>query len=128
MNSRKPVSPAQIRAGRGLLGWSQGDLCRRAGVSRPTLSDFEAGKRELIPATNEMFKQALEAEGVIFMENAMGHGVMILDGYADNIQKKFQAAPSPRLDAAEGKPPGKSQCGGSGRHVRRSHRSYPGSG
>jgi DNA-binding XRE family transcriptional regulator len=46
--SATPLTPAQCRAARGLMGWNQGDLARKAGVSRQTINDFESGKREPI--------------------------------------------------------------------------------
>lgn len=33
----------QVRAARGLLGWSQSDLAKRAGLSLPTVKRVEAG-------------------------------------------------------------------------------------
>jgi transcriptional regulator with XRE-family HTH domain len=51
--SKRPLTPAQCRTARGLIGWNQGDLARAAGVSRQTINDFESGKREPIP--NNMF-------------------------------------------------------------------------
>ncbi|MFX5817144.1 helix-turn-helix transcriptional regulator, partial [Acinetobacter baumannii] len=37
---------AQIRAARGLLGWSQADLAEGCNMHRGTLADLEGGKRE----------------------------------------------------------------------------------
>jgi DNA-binding XRE family transcriptional regulator len=52
--SKSPLTPAQCRAARGLIGWNQGDLAREAGVSRQTINDFESGKRE--PITNNLLE------------------------------------------------------------------------
>jgi DNA-binding XRE family transcriptional regulator len=49
-----PLTPAQCRAARGLIGWNQGDLAREAGVSRQTINDFESGKRE--PIANNLLE------------------------------------------------------------------------
>jgi transcriptional regulator with XRE-family HTH domain len=46
MNEKKPLTPtlgAAIREARKKLGWSQGVLSERAGVSRPTIARVEAG-------------------------------------------------------------------------------------
>ena len=67
---RKPhkLTPEHCRAARGLLGWSQGDLERCAGVSRKTLADFEGGKRTPYDRTLADIRGALEAGGVIFID------------------------------------------------------------
>ena len=38
-----PISVEQLRAARGLLGWSQSDLAARAGLSLPTVKRLEGG-------------------------------------------------------------------------------------
>lgn len=37
------MTPAQCRAARGYLGWSQRDLATKADVARGTIADFERG-------------------------------------------------------------------------------------
>lgn len=72
------VTPAQIRAARGLLSWSQTELSEKAGVARATIADFESGKR--VPISNNVLaiRSALEAAGVIFVpENGEGAGVRL---------------------------------------------------
>ena len=54
------MNSMQTRAARGLLRWTQGDLCREAGVSLPTVVNFEAEKTTPIPATLAMIKQAFD--------------------------------------------------------------------
>ena len=71
------VSPAQLRAGRGLLGWSQSDLARHAGLSLPTVKRVETdlGIRVSEEAKLKLCK-ALEGGGVEFIsENGGGAGV-----------------------------------------------------
>lgn len=62
------VSGAQIRAARGLLGWSSQDLAKRSGIGWSTIKRFE--DTDAIPpsrsGTLEGVKAALEAEGVEF--------------------------------------------------------------
>jgi transcriptional regulator with XRE-family HTH domain len=60
------LTPAQCRAARGLLNWSQGNLAKLSKVARATLAAFEAGMRTPYPRTLEDIKRALEAAGVEF--------------------------------------------------------------
>lgn len=57
----------QCRAARGLIGWSQLELCERAQVARKTLADFEAGKSTPYARTLAAIREALEAAGVVFV-------------------------------------------------------------
>lgn len=65
----------QSRAARGLLRWTQADLARAAGVSLPTVVNYEAEKTTPMPATLEVIKQAFERQGVEF--NTDGRGVRL---------------------------------------------------
>lgn len=70
--------PAQVRAARALLGWSQDRLAEASRVTRRTLLRFEIG--ETIPrvATLAAIRAALEAAGVEFIaENGGGAGVRL---------------------------------------------------
>jgi transcriptional regulator with XRE-family HTH domain len=64
-------SPAQIRAARGLLGWSQGELARRAGIGVATLQRIEQNEGELRGnfSTIPKIRDALEEAGIHFIEN-----------------------------------------------------------
>lgn len=66
--SRMPFSPAQCRAARALLGWTQDDLAERAEVSRGTIRGFESGQHALQRATSAAVCRALEAAGVRLMD------------------------------------------------------------
>src|SRR4051812_34960957 len=57
-------SPAQSRAARGWLEWSQADLARRANVGLSTVKEFEGGRRTPIGNNLDAIKRAIEAEGV----------------------------------------------------------------
>jgi transcriptional regulator with XRE-family HTH domain len=59
------IRPEQCRAARALLGLSQEELARAAGISRATLIDFERGEREPIFA-NLKIQAALERAGIEF--------------------------------------------------------------
>jgi DNA-binding XRE family transcriptional regulator len=75
------MTPAQCRAARGLLAWSQTDLQARAKVSRKTITDFEVEARSPIPRTLAAIRSALEAAGVEFIEeNGGGAGVRLRTG------------------------------------------------
>ena len=70
------ITPAQSRAGRALLNWSQPELATSSGVSVSTIRDFETGKRSPIANNIAAIRAALEAAGVIFVpENGEGPGV-----------------------------------------------------
>lgn len=72
------ISVGQVRAARGLIGWSQEDLARQAQIGRATIADFESGKREPYSATLAAIRAALEAAGVEFIpENGGGAGVRL---------------------------------------------------
>jgi transcriptional regulator with XRE-family HTH domain len=60
------MSAAQLRAARGLLGWSQTDLAKNAKVGRATIADFESEKRQPYSRTLDDLRKALEDQGVEF--------------------------------------------------------------
>ncbi|WP_458094753.1 helix-turn-helix domain-containing protein [Roseomonas sp. WA12] len=75
------VAPAQIRAARGLVDWSQGRLAEAAAVSLSTVKDFEAGRRQPMANNLAAIRAALEAAGVEFIaENGGGAGVRLRKG------------------------------------------------
>lgn len=70
--------PAQCRAARALLGWSQQDLERASRVAKKTIADFERGARNPFPRTLDDLVEALEKAGIEFtgpMDNSYGSGV-----------------------------------------------------
>lgn len=70
------ITVAQIRAARGLLGWSQIALARAAGVSEPTIKRIEGDKAAVSDEMRASIRHALEQAGVIFVdENGEGPGV-----------------------------------------------------
>ncbi len=58
------ITPAQCRAARALLDWSQQDLAKAAHLGLSTIRDFEKGRR--VPTHNNLrgIKLALEEGGV----------------------------------------------------------------
>jgi transcriptional regulator with XRE-family HTH domain len=72
------MTPSQTRAARDLLNWNQGDLATRAEVSEVTVRNFENEKSTPQRATLAAIQRALEAAGVIFVEdNGEGPGVRL---------------------------------------------------
>jgi transcriptional regulator with XRE-family HTH domain len=70
------ISGAQSRAARALLGWPQERLGAAAGVAKATVVDFERGTRRPMAQNIGAIRRALEAEGIIFLEdNGGGRGV-----------------------------------------------------
>lgn len=71
------LSVPEVRAARGLLGWSQTDLGRAAGLSLPTIKRWETGNGPRVSdeAVAKM-RQALEAAGVEFI----GDGEISIEG------------------------------------------------
>lgn len=72
------VSPAQCRAARALLDWTQGQLALNAQVARATIADFERNLR--LPMRNNLvaIESTFEAAGVAFIaENGGGAGVRL---------------------------------------------------
>lgn len=66
------ISPAQCRAARGFLNWTQADLARAAQVGKNTLIDFEQAKRPTRPATIVALEKAFTDAGVRFETDAEG--------------------------------------------------------
>ena len=69
----------QMRAARGLIGWSQAALAEAAGVSVPTIKAMESrGPGKSSMDTVNAVQRALEAAGVEFIpENGGGAGVRL---------------------------------------------------
>jgi DNA-binding XRE family transcriptional regulator len=73
---RKPLaSPAQCRAARALLNWTQHDLAEHAQAARRTVVDFEAGVRRLHLRARVSITRALKAAGVEFTWSDAAEGV-----------------------------------------------------
>lgn len=72
------ITPAQCRAGRALLNWSQQQLADLAKVGVVTVRQFEREGAQPRHATLDVIRRALEAGGVIFVdENGAGPGVRL---------------------------------------------------
>ena len=75
------MSPAQCRAARSLLGWSQDKLSTTSKVAKATIANFETGKRAPYERTLLDMQLALEAAGIIFVADGeastAGEGVRL---------------------------------------------------
>lgn len=71
----RPITPAQLRAGRGLLGLSQAKLAEQAGLPVEVISGAEA-ERETGTSADTMaaLQAALEKHGVTFLAADAGEG------------------------------------------------------
>ena len=75
---RDMIDPAQCRAARGLLKWTQQELADAADVGLTTVKDLESGERRTIARNQEAIRRALEQAGVEFIEeNGGGAGVRL---------------------------------------------------
>jgi transcriptional regulator with XRE-family HTH domain len=72
------ISSGQLRAARGLIGWSQQELSEKSEVGRATIADFESGKRAPYATTLARLQETLIVAGVEFIaENGGGAGVRL---------------------------------------------------
>lgn len=72
------ITAGQLRAARGLIGWSQDALAEKSGVSRSTIADFETCTRAPYARTLDAIRRALEDAGVEFIpKNGGGPGVRL---------------------------------------------------
>jgi transcriptional regulator with XRE-family HTH domain len=72
------ITPAQCRAARGLLAWSQQKLASEAGIGIVTVQQLEGGISQPRRATIEVIRRAFELAGVQFIdENGGGPGVRL---------------------------------------------------
>lgn len=79
----KPIIiPAQIRAARALLGWSQEELATKAGIGLSTVRDVESQRRQLDTAAATEICRTLENAGVEFVPGSSqaGPGVRFVAG------------------------------------------------
>ena len=72
------LNAAQCRAARALIGWSQDKLAADAMVSKATIANFEAERRNPYDRTLLDIQSTLEDAGVEFIEkNGGGPGVRL---------------------------------------------------
>ncbi|WP_346772421.1 helix-turn-helix transcriptional regulator [Chelativorans sp. AA-79] len=61
------MTPAQCRAARALLDWSQQQLAEAAKIGNATIRNFESSKSAPQHATLDVLRRAFEAQGIIFL-------------------------------------------------------------
>ena len=72
------LTPAQCRAARGLISWSQQDLARAARIGIVTVHQLEVGVSQPRRATLDVIRRAFESAGIEFIdENGGGPGVRL---------------------------------------------------
>lgn len=71
------LSNKQLRAARGMLGWSQKDLANASEVSLLTIQKYEAGLTDSRYRTILKMREALQEAGILFIEkdDIAGEGV-----------------------------------------------------
>jgi transcriptional regulator with XRE-family HTH domain len=72
------LTPAQCRAARALIDWSQTELAEASNLGLSTIKNFEVGRT--VPTVNNLaaIRTALEAAGVEFIPpNGSGAGVRL---------------------------------------------------
>jgi len=62
------MTPAQCRADRGLLDWTQVKLAKAAGIGASIVTSFERSGRAVAAGAVHTMRHALEAAGVEFLD------------------------------------------------------------
>jgi DNA-binding XRE family transcriptional regulator len=62
------TTPAQIRAARALLDWTQADLAAKAGISPTSINTIEREKGDPKLSTLNAIRHALEQAGIEFQD------------------------------------------------------------
>jgi transcriptional regulator with XRE-family HTH domain len=76
------MNSVQSKMARAAVGWGVRDLAKAAGVSADTVSRLERGE-DILPRTLAAIRNALEAAGVIFIDqNGNGPGVRLRERQA----------------------------------------------
>mgnify|MGYP000476367032 CR=1 FL=1 len=86
VNKKMKVSGKQVAAARELLGLTQVELAKAAGVSDMTIANFETGKSEPQRATLEKILAELDRRGIEFT-NGTGTGVRLDHAKAEQYVK-----------------------------------------
>lgn len=74
------VTPAQLRAARGLLNWSVSELCEKTGLAMNTVRKAESatGFQSVYKPNAQLLRSTLEAAGVMFIDaDANGAGARL---------------------------------------------------
>jgi transcriptional regulator with XRE-family HTH domain len=69
------IVPAQLRAARAWLGWSQDELSSQSGVSKHSIARYEQGRSIAYDGTLAKLRIALEAAGIRFIFDGATKGI-----------------------------------------------------
>jgi len=87
------MTGSQCRMARAALDWNMQKLATKAGVGINTVNRFESGACQPRGVTLDALRGALEAAGVIFVEeNGEGPGVRLRKGGEMSRTDKFQTS------------------------------------
>ena len=67
------MTPAQLRAARGLLGWTREELKSASGVSTETIRNIEHGRYQPMPETVHKLRLTFVSQGVGFFDLLARH-------------------------------------------------------
>ena len=79
------MSPAQCRAARAWLDWSQRDLAKKASVGLSTVKDFENGNRKPIANNLNAIRAALEKGGIKLLFDPKGDALGVATAYDKSL-------------------------------------------
>jgi len=77
MSSKHILSPAQCRAARGLLAWSQAELAKAARLGLSSLRNLETMRHPVRDDQRQAIRSALEAAGVEFIDTTGRRGAVL---------------------------------------------------
>lgn len=77
------ITVKQIRAARGLLGWTQKELARECGLSSRAINRLECDDTKPRTSTMNLIQLTLEKHGVVFFKERGYLGVKIIE---DDLQ------------------------------------------
>jgi transcriptional regulator with XRE-family HTH domain len=75
MVNASDILPAQLRAARGWLGWSQEELAAKSGVSKHSIARYEQGRSIAYDGTLAKLRTTLEAAGISFIFDGATKGI-----------------------------------------------------
>jgi len=79
MVNEPAVTPAQVRAARAWLSWSQDDLSAKSGISQRSIARYEQGRSVPYDDTLMKLKAAFEAAGIRFhFVGMLGTGISMI--------------------------------------------------